>query len=606
MDISQSLSDAFATFKEGKLSDAADMLSGILEKDGQNADALHLLGIVRYRQKDMEEAYRLVSGAIRENPNIFFYHNNLAMILRDRGNLNEALDAAAAAVALAPNDSDALTTKEMILQHLERNDEAAHLYRSAIVLKPNHFQAHLNLALLALAVGDLDTAEVHFQRARLVSPNTSDALIGLGKVFIKRREFTKAKSLLCEALAQRLHNTNIYLLLAETYLRTNEPEQAHSILLEARRHHPENALIWNDLGYALRDLVKLEEARFAFERALSIDHGFDDAADNLAQVLLAQGEFGKAWPYYARRKSAYSSHSSFDGSSFRDWIVADTDGRELVTWTEQGLGDEILQASLIPDLSQRVAKLTVLCSDRLAKLFQHSFPKVDVIARGSIDLGMITPGQVQRIPLIDTASGLRTAVEHFPRRTAYLSTPSEDVSAIRHTYIDSYSDPQKPPVLIGISWQSSHALYGNANSIPLEHWGPIFKAAASMERSVLIVAIQHGVTANEVEQLSKSLGVPILFDPAIDQTGDLADIAVQISAMDLVISTSTTTVQLAGALGRPTWHMPAAGLACRWYWLADGDRTPWYPSMRLFRRNRHESSAEQIEKVAKALTELTS
>jgi hypothetical protein len=68
----------------------------------------------------------------------------------------------------------------------------------------------------------------------------------------------------------------------------------------------------------------------------------------------------------------------------------------------------------------------------------------------------------------------------------------------------------------------------------------------------------------------------------LSNDGGLVELAALMSCLDLVISVDTMAVHLAGALGRPVWNLLCA--APDWRWMRQGERTPWYPSMRLFRQ----------------------
>ena len=74
------------------------------------------------------------------------------------------------------------------------------------------------------------------------------------------------------------------------------------------------------------------------------------------------------------------------------------------------------------------------------------------------------------------------------------------------------------------------------------------------------------------------------FDPTAALT-DFADTAALLEVLDLVISVDTSTVHMAGALGRPVWVLDRFD-SC-WRWLSARDDSPWYPSLRLFRQPRH-------------------
>jgi ADP-heptose:LPS heptosyltransferase len=80
---------------------------------------------------------------------------------------------------------------------------------------------------------------------------------------------------------------------------------------------------------------------------------------------------------------------------------------------------------------------------------------------------------------------------------------------------------------------------------------------------------------------------------------DFADLATALNQLDLVVSVDAATAHLAGALGKPVWTLlPAVG---DWHWPASGDKTPWYPSMRLFRQKTRGDWTEVMAEVMAAL-----
>jgi ADP-heptose:LPS heptosyltransferase len=82
---------------------------------------------------------------------------------------------------------------------------------------------------------------------------------------------------------------------------------------------------------------------------------------------------------------------------------------------------------------------------------------------------------------------------------------------------------------------------------------------------------------------------------------DFGDLALLLNRMDLVITVDTSVAHLAGALGKPVWtlltHVPD------WRWLLEGETTPWYPTMRLFRQSRPNNWSDVMRRVATKLGE---
>src|SRR3546814_19173740 len=95
--------------------------------------------------------------------------------------------------------------------------------------------------------------------------------------------------------------------------------------------------------------------------------------------------------------------------------------------------------------------------------------------------------------------------------------------------------------------------------------------------------LQYGVTEDELAELHGLFGDRLLLDPEIDARNDLDGLAAQITALDLTVTVSNVTAHLAGALGRPVWVLAPAGKSRFFYLMAQGEGTPWYPSMRIFR-----------------------
>ena len=87
----------------------------------------------------------------------------------------------------------------------------------------------------------------------------------------------------------------------------------------------------------------------------------------------------------------------------------------------------------------------------------------------------------------------------------------------------------------------------------------------------------------ELAQFQQQMDLMIYQDEEIDSLQNLDDFAAQVSALDLVISTSNTTVHMAGALGKQVWTL--LPYIPDWRWMLEREDTPWYPSMRLFRQN---------------------
>ena len=135
-------------------------------------------------------------------------------------------------------------------------------------------------------------------------------------------------------------------------------------------------------------------------------------------------------------------------------------------------------------------------------------------------------------------------------------------------------------MLVGISWKSTGINRRRAllKSTVLEEWTSILS-----QQDCYFINLQYGDVKEELAQLQQQTGLIIYQDEEIDSLRNLDDFAAQVSALDLVISTSNTTVHVAGALGKPVWTL--LSYIPDWRWMLEREDTPWYPSMRLFRQS---------------------
>ena len=111
----------------------------------------------------------------------------------------------------------------------------------------------------------------------------------------------------------------------------------------------------------------------------------------------------------------------------------------------------------------------------------------------------------------------------------------------------------------------------------LAHWESLLS-----QKDCFFINLQYGDVKQEIEDFFQQTGIQIYYDDEINSLESLDDFAAQVAALDLIISTSNTTVHMAGALGKPVWTL--LSYVPGWRWMIDRSDSPWYPSMVLFRQ----------------------
>src|SRR6185312_10472951 len=247
---------------------------------------------------------------------------------------------------------------------------------------------------------------------------------------------------------------------------------------------------------------------------------------------------------------------------------------------EQGLGDEVMFASYLPELIEALGprgRLAVALEDRLTPLFQRSFPQVAFSAHASFKLD----GQSLRTapgvdagaidlwaPLASPLERFRPSLAAFPERDSYLTADPARVAHWRGVLAG------RPGPKVGILWKSLKLDGARLREFsPFERWRPVLTTPG-----VTFVNLQYGECAAELAEARAAFGVDILEPPGIDLKMDLDELAALCVALDLVLGPANATSNIAGACGAPVWLIstPVA-----WPKLGT-DRYPWYPRPRVF------------------------
>jgi len=174
------LREAIAHHTAGRLHDAGVLYARILAADPDNADALHLSGLVAYKQGRFDEAIALVRQAIARAPRNATFHGNLGNIEKDAGRRDDAIATYRRTLALDPAQVPARNNLGVLLLEGGEADRAIEAFRDVLARKPDHFRAHANLGKALIAAGDPTGAEAALRRALELEPRFAEALGDLG------------------------------------------------------------------------------------------------------------------------------------------------------------------------------------------------------------------------------------------------------------------------------------------------------------------------------------------------------------------------------------------------------------------------------------------
>ncbi len=524
--------------RSGDVAGARALCEGILSRDPGHAGAHCMLGALYGEAGELERAFTHFSEAMRRAPELEQAHLGLGNVQRLRG------DPQAAAAS----------------------------YRRALAIDNDSPAAHYSLGLVLRHFGQINAALEHLQRAFSLSPALSDAAKECALCHIQLGSYDAALALLEDALRRTPAAGDLHAALGFVYQKMHRLQAALECYEKAQSLGHVDADLWNNLGIVLQELGRLPEALALYDKALALQPDFPLARFHRALARLLIGDYANGWPDYEMR--LISEDNPRRPYAYARWDGSALAGRTILVYSEQGLGDEIMFASCLPQIVDAAGRCIVECSTKLEALFRRSFPRARVYAANadrSIPEAIKAESIECEVPSGSLPLHLRRSLADFPRHKGYLKADPQRVAAWRER-LSALGAGLK----VGISWQGgTHKTRSPLRSIPLPEWLPILESDRTH-----FVSLQYGDCRGALDELATRHRMHVThWQEAID---DYDETAALLTALDLVVSVCTAVIHLSGALGRPVWIM--APYCPEWRYGFAGDGMPWYPSVRVFRQ----------------------
>jgi tetratricopeptide (TPR) repeat protein len=457
------------------------------------------------------------------------------------GEDDSALDLFHLALYYEPTSEAALAGCVRALARLGRGEEIAPAYREYLKNAPGHRGALYALALDAHEKGRYSDAAAFLERLLASHPDDIESLNLLGLLSARElADFTRGEALLRRALELAPSNLDAAANLGWT--------------LGESGHHEEGLALLGDVLAAQPD-----DAEVRIMRAL---------------IDLKRGHYTRGWKdYRARLESEHYERRPF---KYPPWNDEPVSGKHVLVYGEQGLGDQIMFASCVPDLLGEVASCVLDCDPRLAPIFARSFPGVTVFGTRQQDAAphwMNSIGTVDfQLPIGDLGRRYRSTLDAFPARARYLRA---DPGRVTH-YHDRLST-LGTGLKVGLSWRGgTDKTRGVARSVDLTAL-----AAVLGDVPANWVSLQYAASDQELAAARAAGFFVCHWQEAITAYDETAAL---VEALDVVVSVCTSVVHLAGALARPVLVMVPAN--ADWRFGYEGESMPWHPTVRLLRQSR--------------------
>lgn len=578
----------------GHLAEAAKVIDTAVRNAPNYAPGWYNLGLIRLQEDAYDVAIACFKKAIELEPRYYEAHYSLGNAYRERGSFDQACDAYNGALLLKPDSVEAHTNLGVVLAKQGDKGRAREHYTKAVELKPTLADVHNNLGALEFEEGRFEAAAARFQKAVELQPGHVDALANLGNALQWAGRYEEAIECCDRALVLDPRSRNAHLNKGVALSKVQREDEAIKELLFCLELDPSDVDALTNLGGIYQLIDNYESARHYLERAVATNPNNALAHWNLGIALAASGDLACAW-----REYEWGIHTNERALSqryeFPRWQGQPLGSGALVVYPEQGLGDEVLFASCLPDLVLRTGstgRIVVQCDPRLETLFRRSFPQI-IVHGGKRDedpawLKAYEPIGYQ-IPLGSLPLHLRNSLADFPRENAFLKADAQQQQAWAER-LTAFG----PGLKVGIAWRSGlRTRMRSLGYTRLEDWLPVFAV-----EGVTWINLQYGDCREELEEANRRFGMSIHCFDDLDLFNDLDGSAALIAALDLVISVGTSTYNFAGGLGVPTFLLNPPGRS----WAYCGtDGVPWYPSVTLFMQEKRGDWLPVMERAAAAL-----
>ncbi len=430
--------------------------------------------------------------------------------------------------------------------------KAANYYRYYIDQGSEDYRLFSNYAAILQNLGNLKESELYTRKVIELKPNFAEAYSNLGIIL---RDLGNLKE-------------------ADLYTRK---------AIELKPNFP---YAYSNLGHILRDLGKLKEAELYTRKAIKLKPDFADFYFNLSLIELLNGNYESGLKHYEFRDKTTEPTDIFTQSKNKRVDNQKLEkGESILVVSEQAPGDVIMHMRYLIPLRNQGLNISFCAPEKLHSLIKDSGIHSHPLSPEQSNL--VKEGQW--IPLLSLLKYLSISPQNPPIDTPYISS----TEILKEKWRNILCKEKRP--IIGINWQGSKKMESTylGRSIPLNKFAKIVE-----KNDISLISFQKGFGSEQMEKCSFKEHFVNCQDQ-IDEIWDYSETAAIIENCDLIITNDCSLGPLAAGIGKKVWLLLRDSPF--WYWGLQGERTFWYPTMKLFRQKELHNWDEVIERVSTAL-----
>jgi tetratricopeptide (TPR) repeat protein/ADP-heptose:LPS heptosyltransferase len=472
--------------------------------------------------------------------------------------------------SLTPEAPDTDQVKDLMangyqLLYQGHSEQAAVRFRSITARQPDNAAAQYNLGLALQQQNDAQGAMAAYLRALSIHPKMERAWSNLGAIHLQQKNPSEARKCFQKAI-ELDPRPGTYYNLGNTYLSQRQPLAAIENYDKTLSLEPGHLKTLNNMARAWHMLGRYDISRRCLDKAIELKPDYAEARLNSAVHYLLLGDWDQGWQEYSWRFKCHDGPQPYaHHPNARPWRGQPLNGKRILVFSEQGLGDAIQFCRYIPLIHEK--------GGRVVFEVQASLHDVFKTLDGIDELCVVTPEKPYSgdyewfVPLADLPRIFGSLPDSVPRNVPYLSAdPSK--AAVWKSRMDT------DHMSVGLVWAGSDTYpERSCNLYMLSCLGEVY--------GIRWHGLQKGPAAFQANARKRLPGFSIVNWG--DELNDFSDTAALIANLDLVITVDTSVAHLAGAMGKPTWVLLHA--VPDWRWLLERTDSPWYPDMTLFRQS---------------------
>lgn len=590
-------------YSDGNFFDAIKLYKKISKQYPNEKNVLNKIAQIYIQSNSPEEGIEYFKKSLLIDPLQHELYENLGVASYQINDYKNALEYFNKSIQVNKTNPNTYFNRGLVFKSMGLHDAAVEDFKFSVAIDPKNYENLKEIVLILNTMNKYNEVVKFSDLAIQVKSGDPTILFVKAQALNKLNKFEEALEIFVEIAKLNFTSPDILIEEGFSYFKLNRYDDALSSFNKLIERDPKNALAFNNKGQALFRLQKFSEALESYDTAIKINPNlantyvskaeyftnfghYYQAIENLTKAInlnkdlpvayfnlgviqLHTCDFKNGWKNYEYRlgmpqQSKANIINSIFGKKFSEL-------GSVFLAREQGIGDQIIYASLFHEFSINKNEVDIEIDKRLLPIFRRSFPDLNFLSRDAIGK---TKSYDNQMALGSLPSFFRKDINSFENQKKYfLKSDQIKRSLLRKRLLAGKNSKR----ILGLSWFSANSIIGKDKSID-----PIYFKNVLKIPNIEFVSLQYNHPNNRVGEFlnHQELGIRDFQD--LDLYNDIDSMFSLVDACDYVITISNVTAHIAGSLGKKTYLLIPRSIGNLWYWHKDMRRSLWYPSIEVF------------------------